>query len=73
MKKITEATLLPISLVIVLIGGVLWLTDVHSVSREGVSIAKSVETKQEKYNEEIKKVREDVAEIKGMLKQMSKK
>ena len=30
MSKITENTLIPISLVFVIVGGIVWLTDIHA-------------------------------------------
>ena len=42
--KITEGTLLPISLVIVIIGGVSWLTTIHAGERNNAAAIEEIKT-----------------------------
>jgi hypothetical protein len=67
MGKITESTLVPISLVLVLIGATAWASAIHTdVVRAGESI-KQLEGKQDEYIRTIQKIDERLSRIEGQL------
>lgn len=66
-KKITEKTLLPVSLVIVLIGGVVWLTTLKSDADQLKQQIQLLQSKQDQYLEEIQSVNTRLSRIEGKL------
>lgn len=72
MKEITERTLVPLSLVITLVGGVSWLTTIHAQGQANAEVLVEVKNKQDKYEENLKAILNQLAEIKGELKRIRK-
>lgn len=72
MKQLTETTLLPISLVITIIGGVFWLTSIYNTTQSNAASIASIENKQERYIETVSEIRVELGKIKGMLEKKSK-
>lgn len=70
MEKITENTLIPISLVIILIGGVVWLTSTHLKAESNLEAVQRIEAKQDRYIQGLNKIYSELAEIKGELKRI---
>ena len=75
MKEITERTFIPISLVITLLGGVVWLTTLNAKTDVNLDSFGRVEKKQDAYFLELKEVRKEMQEtnsrlsrLEGMLK-----
>jgi hypothetical protein len=60
MSKITENTLVPISLVIMLVGGIVWLSDIHAKA----AYAESKLTKLEQALIDIAEMKKDIHYIK---------
>ena len=65
--KITENTLIPISLVITLVGFVFWLTNIYAQTASNSETIKKIETKQDKYIEDISQIRSDIEIIRNNL------
>lgn len=66
-SKITESTLIPLSLVITLAGGIFWLTVMHSESQANSRALQALEAKQDKYLETVQKIDRRLANIEGRL------
>ena len=67
MKAITEATLMPISLVLVLIGGVSWLSTLHAKTESVGFKVEKVEVMQDEYNRNLKEILVKLSRIEGRL------
>jgi hypothetical protein len=76
-QKITENTLLPISLVITLVGGVFWLTTIYSQSNANAVEIKEMKTKQELIIQELSEKQtlmlDRLARIEGRLESIQHK
>lgn len=74
-SKLTETTLIPLSMVIALVGGVFWLSTMYA---QGAANAKAqeetkveileIKKKQEKYVEDMALIRESLIELKTLIK-----
>lgn len=67
MKAITENTLIPISLVIVIAVGVVWLATLHAESRGNVESITKVEIKQDQYQRTLDTINTRLSRIEGKL------
>lgn len=67
MESLTEKTLIPISLVIIILGGVVWLTSLYSLAESNLRDVRILQAKQDTYFEQMSKIREDIAKIKALL------
>lgn len=72
MKEITEKTLIPLSFVVTLGGGVFWLTSIYTISQANTSSIVLVQAKQDKFEDALGDIKEDLAKIKGLLEAMKK-
>lgn len=52
-NKITENTLLPVSLVVILVGGVFWLTTLYNQTVSNAQDISAIETKQDLLTKEL--------------------
>lgn len=64
MKAITEFTLIPLSMLSIIAGGVFWLSSLYSKVQAHSEQLSALENKQEKQSEILQVIREDVAAIK---------
>lgn len=73
MNRITEKTWIPLggalTILGVLIGGIVWLTEVYAK----VSLIPSIQAKQEVYTENLAEIRTDIALIKKSIEHIEKK
>ena len=73
MNKITEKTWIPLggalTVLSVIIGGIVWLTEIHAK----VSIIPTIQAKQEVYTEHLNEIRTDIAVIKKSIEHIEKK
>jgi hypothetical protein len=67
MKTITENTLIPISLVIAFLGGVVWLTTLSNQTQANTAALKDIQSKQERYNESIVTIEKSLVRIEYQL------
>lgn len=71
--KITEKTLIPISLLTIIVGGVFWLTNIYFSTATNASEIKELKQQRKDdtilINEKLDKLIEDVSFIKGKLRQ----
>ena len=67
MKTITEQTLLPLSLVGVLIGGVFWFSNLWAISKQNSEEIKEIKSKQEEYVQNMYQVNQRLSRIEGAL------
>lgn len=63
MYKITEKTLVPIGLVIILFGGVAWLTTLYVKAENTAEAVEKIQIKQDGYEKNISGVKESLARI----------
>ena len=73
MKKITEKTLLPLSLVITLSSGIFWLTKQYIQTEANAETISKVVSKQDQYVEDIQAIRLDIEIIKNEVKRISRR
>ena len=66
-REITEGTLIPISLVIVLTGGIYWFSSMYSQVQEHSVRLTALEDKQAKTLDMMYNMKEDVAVIRAVL------
>lgn len=66
-KSISENTLLPISLVITLGGGIMWLTTIYNLTSANEKAIERVENKQNIYNDNLAIIRDKLSNIEGRL------
>jgi len=62
---INEKTLLPVSLVIVLIGGTTWLTTLHAEVRAQEKVLQEIKIKQDQYTDHMREVAERLGRLEG--------
>lgn len=68
MDYLTENTMVPLSLAVIVIGGgAVWLTVLASTVQSSADTLKEIKGKQEKYNEDISQIRTDIAVIKSKM------
>lgn len=67
MKKISEGTLVPLSLVLTIAGGAFWISSVYSMAATNSKEIQMLRDKQDQYYEEIQKVDERLSRIEGKL------
>lgn len=67
LRKITETTLFPLSLVILIAGGVFWLSSVYSTASTTKDEVTLLRQKQDEYYDAIQKVDERLSRIEGKL------
>jgi hypothetical protein len=67
MKAITEQTKISISLMIMVIGSIVWLTKLYVITESTAKAVEVVQVKQEKYSEDISQIKSDIAVIKRVL------
>ena len=73
MKEITEKTLLPLSLVITLSGGIFWLTKQYIQTEANAETLNKVASKQDQYVEDIQAIRLDIEIIKNEMKRIRRR
>jgi hypothetical protein len=66
-KRITEDTLIPISLVIMLVGGVFWLTSMYNATAANSKDIAELKVKQEQYNQTVQAIWIELVTIKTRL------
>ena len=64
---ITEKTLIPVSLVVVIVGGVFWFSNLWAVSKQNAEDIKEIKIKQEEYNSNMYQVNQRLSRIEGAL------
>jgi hypothetical protein len=70
-KLLDEKTMVPIGLAVVAIGGASgWCTLVHFRINALASTTIEVQSKQDKYSQDLAEIRTDLAEIKGELRRL---
>jgi cell division protein FtsL len=67
-SKITEGTLLPISMVILVMVGVIWITRVHVQTTQNTHEIQEIQRRWDDQGKTINQIAADVSEIKGYLK-----
>jgi hypothetical protein len=67
MKEITEKTLIPISLVVVIIGGVAWFTSLYSKAASLETSLDDVKRTQESYIQYMQRIDHRLSRIEGKL------
>lgn len=67
MKIINENTAIPIGLVIVITGGIVWITRLSFVSENNAQALEVVAKKQEVYIEQLSEMKSDIRVIKQIL------
>lgn len=70
MKTITENTKVSLALLIVILGGVSWLTKIYYMAEGTAQAMMKVQEKQDKYSEDIAKIKEDIAAIRGKVESL---
>lgn len=68
MGKITEGTLVPISLVIVLVGGIFWLTQLYFTTQSNASTIEKMQIQSEKIDQSLSEILERLARIEERIK-----
>lgn len=66
-RAVTEGTLLPISLVIVFMGGVVWLTTLYAKTEANAAALQKIEFKQDQYLQNLEKILQKLNRIEGKL------
>ncbi len=66
-RSITEGTVIPLSLVLVLIGGIFWLSTVYSTANTTMEEVKLLRQKQDDYYDTIEKIDVRLSRIEGKL------
>lgn len=66
-RAITESTLLPLSLVVMLSGGIMWLTTIHNKTQDLEKSMDRIEIKQDQYNNSLSEVLRKLSRIEGKL------
>jgi hypothetical protein len=70
--KITENTPIALGMVVVLIGGIFWLSRVAFVTESNALSIQTISDKQERYLEDIQEIKSDVKIIKNKLEESRK-
>ena len=66
-KKITESTAIPISLVVLIIGGIVWLTSIKADTLSLKEEQSHLQQKQEEYNHTLQSIDERLSKIEGKM------
>lgn len=67
MQKLTEKTFIPISLVIVLVGGVSWLNSVHAGVKYNTEKISAIHKEKDETQKTLRKILEELGYIRGLL------
>jgi len=71
--KLTENTLIPVGLAVIVIGGgAAWITNIQMSTAATVVKITSMEEKSDKVMESLAEIQNSLAEVKGELKQLNK-
>lgn len=73
MKAITEKTLIPLSLVMTLIGGVFWLTSIYFEAKAANSSITEIKQKQDSYTETLNSIDKRLSRIEGFLSRLGRR
>lgn len=74
MEKLSEQTLVPVGLAVVVVGAAaLWIASINLQTRSNAETITKLETKQEKYSDDMRVIRESLAEINGVLKEIKRR
>lgn len=66
---ITEKTAISVSLMVVIVGGVIWLSNIFFLADNTAKALEKVTIKQDKYSEDISEIKRDISVIKQILKE----
>ena len=66
---ITEKTALSVGLVVIIMGGVIWLSNIFFLADNTAKALESVKVKQERYSDDISEIKADIKVIKQILKE----
>ena len=72
MEKITEKTLVPLSLLGAMVGGIFWLTSMYNQTLANTESVKEIIKKQDSYSEDLHLIKMELSEIKGELKRIKR-
>jgi hypothetical protein len=67
MKAITENTVIPISLMLSLVGGIVWLTTIYNKTEAHEESLRKIESKQEAYLQNLEVIKVKLARIEMKL------
>lgn len=67
MSKITEKTLIPLSLLAIIIGGVIWLTTMYSQGTANAESIRDIRSDNKGIQKMFLEIKEDIGIIKGIL------
>lgn len=67
MKTFTEGTFIPVSLVIVAMGGMMWLTTLYAKTEANALTLTKIEQKQDAYNQSMELIIRKLTRIEGKL------
>lgn len=70
MQKITENTLVPISILGVIVGGIFWLSNMYFQTKASADDIVEIKAFQLQYMKDTAQIREDMAVIKATLKEI---
>lgn len=74
MEKISEQTLIPIGVAVVVIGAAaLWISSINLQTKSNTETINKLEVKQEKYSDDMRAIRESLAEINGALREIKRR
>lgn len=66
---LSENTPISVGVVSILIGGVVWLTQLYAQTNENSEALKRIEMSQDQYNKNMEEIRDRLARIEGKLSQ----
>lgn len=69
---ISEKTMIPISLVIITLGGGVWLTNLHYQTSANAIELQKITLRQERYSEDLSDIKGKLQEIAGELKRIKR-
>lgn len=69
LKMITEKTAISVSLMVVIVGGVIWLSNIFFLADNTAKALEKVVVKQDRYSEDIATIKQDIGVIKQILKE----
>ena len=64
---ITEKTLVPLSLVVILVGGILWLARIESLATANAAAVRQLSKDQQEYNRTVIEINTRLSRIEGKL------
>lgn len=70
MRKITEETLIPISMAVILLGGVAWLTTLYNQSAANAKSIEALAGEITERDKALEKIWQELFQIKGELKRI---